>query len=430
MASIRPSRPAWGVDTTLPSYWMARAFPSPVTQPSEIRGDNDSMSRIRTGPPSPGGTPRTGQKRIETSERSTPGLTPRTDDRSAFEGSRPRRGPALLPPPHTAGSAGPGGLPSPGDLRAIASIPDAGARNRAMVQGWTLLSDGLARHLGRLDASWPTFAGWAGAGLGSVTRAEAPVGPELEAHRLDLVGNALVEVDAALAVLGRPPVDAGALDASLRGTWAGVQQLLDASHRDLFSGVAPALVAFIAALDRGPAAATRYVEGLPADAPMLGEALSSYAHAAVAEGALRSELILLGNDQLGLQQQTLLQGADARMGSLEARGAFHRELQRLLGEGPATMLGEVLIERAAGQFALELGDRALGMLATLARPHERVGEGPARDDVLRARRAELQAALGLPPGLGPLETPAPEDLARLMERQRDPHWFGHPLDRS
>lgn len=387
------------------------------------------MSRIRTGPQGPGATPRTGQRRIETSERPAPGRVERTTDRSAFEGSRPSRGPALIPPPHAGSPGSLQGVPGHSELRAIAAIPDTGARNRAMVQAWTQLSDGLARHLGRGDATWPTFAGWAGAGLGSVTRAEEPVGPELGSHREEVVTNALEEVNAARAAHGRA-LAAGDLDAALLGTWSGVQQLLDGAHRDLFSSLAPALTGFVQALSRGGEAIDRHLESLPHDAPMLREAFSSYAQAAQVEGSLRSELILLGNDQLGLQQQTHLQGSDARLGMLDAKGAFQRALSELLRQEPDAALSEAVIERAAEQFALELGYCAMGMLATLARPHERVGRGMASDEVLLERLAELNAALGLPAELGMADPPAPEDLVRLMERQRDPHWFGHPLDRS
>src|SRR5690606_28567160 len=163
-------------------------FPPARTQPSEGDGDNDPMSRIRTGPQGPGGSARTGQRQTGSAERPNPEQPSRTHDHSAFEGSRPTRGPALLPPPHAGGTRG---VQGSNGLRAIAAVPDAGARNRAMVQTWTRLSEGLARHLGRQDATWPTFAGWAGAGLGCVARGEEPVGPELEAHREELVRNAL-----------------------------------------------------------------------------------------------------------------------------------------------------------------------------------------------------------------------------------------------
>jgi len=299
-----------------------------------------------------------------------------------------------------------------------------------MVQTWTRLSEGLARHLGRQDATWPTFAGWAGAGLGCVARGEEPVGPELEAHREELVRNALEEVNAPRTAQGQSPLAASGLDAALAGTWAGVQQLLDRAHRDLFASLSPRLSGLVDALGKGPEAAARYVDALPADVPMLREAFSSYAQAAGVEGALRSELILLGNDQLGLQQQTLLQGADARLGALNPKGTFQQALTTLLQGEPAAGLPDEVVERASEQFALELGYRAMGMLATLARPHERVGQQSAFDDVLRERHAEFTAALSLPEDLPVFEEPGAADLARLMERQRDPHWFGHPLDRS
>ena len=388
------------------------------------------MSRIRTGPQGPGGSTRTGQRRTETPERPSPGSAPRATDRSAFESTRSTRGPSLLPPPHAEGPSSLQGIPSTSELRAIAAVPDAGARNRAMVQTWTRLSEGLARHLGRQDATWPTFEGWAGAGLGSVTRAEEPVGPELDAQREEIVLNALEEVNAALEGAGRRPLLARELDAALSPTWGGVQQLLDGAHRDMFISLTPRLTGLIEALGRGVDVVDRYVDALPAEAPMLREAFSSYVQAARAEGSLRSELILLGNDQLGLQQQTLLQGADARLGSLDAKGAFQRALPELLQDEAEAVLEDGVVERAAEQFALELGYRAMGMLATLARPHERVGQDAASDEVLRERLAELNAALGLPAEPGMFEEPGPGDLVRLMERQRDPHWFGHPLDRS
>lgn len=388
------------------------------------------MSRIRTGPQGPGGSTRTGQGRTEKPERPSPGSATRTDDRSAFEATRSARGPALLPPPHAGGPSSLQGIPGQSELRAIAAVPDAGARNRAMVQTWTQLSEGLARHLGRQDATWPTFEGWAGAALGSVTRAEEPVGPELGAQREEIVLNALEEVNATLEASGRKPLAARELDAALSATWSGVQQLLDGAHRDMFANLTPRLTGLIEALGRGVELAERYVDALPAEAPMLREAFSSYVQAARAEGPLRSELILLGNDQLGLHQQTLLQGADARLGALDAKGAFQRSLSQLLSPGEEASVADGVIERAAEQFALELGYRAMGMLATLARPHERVGQHAATEDILRERLAEFNAALGLPAELGMFEEPGPGDLVRLMERQQDPHWFGHPLDRS
>lgn len=388
------------------------------------------MSRIRTGPQGAGGTPRAGQSRIEGSERPAPGRTPRADDRSAFESRRPSRGPALLPQPHAGGPDSFPGVPGRSALRAIAAVPDAGARNRAMVQTWTQLSEGLARHLGRADATWPTFAAWAGAGLGSVARAEAPVGPGLERHREAIVTNALEEVNALLEAEGTGPLGAGALEAGLAGVWGGVQRLLDTAHRDLFTHLTPRLTDFIEALARGPEAVERHVAGIPDEAPMLREALSSYAHAAQAEDALRSELILLGNDQLGLHQQTLLQGADARLGALDVKGRFQQVLGGLLQREADAVPTEAVVERAGDQFALELGHRVMGMLATLARPHERVDAGAAPAELLRERSAELSLALGLPTELGMFEDPSPGDLVRLMARQRDPHWFGHPLERA
>jgi hypothetical protein len=348
------------------------------------------------------------------------------------------------------------------DLRRIAELQAPILRNLLITQRYHDLSRGLTRVLGPASANWSTFATWASKTAGQSIR-EEEIPPELIEFlkREAQLEARLQRFYAALGPLARfaPRLDPFELARAIIREVA--QQIAEGNLR-VFAELSPLFAELGARFGEGQgseqdqAAFLAKLEAGPADQggqDALKAAFQSYFSARQLENqSERIELILLGNVQIGLHEQTRLQPNIA--GALDAPfsesvyerfGAagpkfLHRPLRALLRFGVRLFAGELLDDWQ------RLATRLLMKLAAPNGDEIPLGRDlpPERFDPLLAQLSnpELIAFLGrydsdlsTTRGSAAVNWTILDDRMRFIGElfrvsQRDPSWFDQPFSES
>jgi len=273
----------------------------------------------------------------------------------------------------------------PGDIAKISGLQDAVLRNLYITQRYHDLSDALTATIGGPNVNWSTFATWASKTAGQSIRNEE-VPPFVE----DLVGDA---EDDAMHRLGKIAAiiddiipttgfHASFLLAPVKETIGTVSKSIGDGNLKVFAELAPLFVQFVQAMQASPptpATLAGFIETLDprptADGgqDMLRKAFGNYYQAILERDDVeKARLVLAGNCQIGVHEQTRLQpqiaeAMDAPIdtilkkhlhGSLDT-GAGKGILQRLIGaiEAPLDDLVDVvedLWERVATRYLMNL----------------------------------------------------------------------------
>ncbi|HEY1693412.1 MAG TPA: hypothetical protein VGG39_14695 [Polyangiaceae bacterium] len=209
----------------------------------------------------------------------------------------------------------------PSDIARISALGQPVLRNLYITQRYHDLSRALAGTIGGPDVNWSTFATWASKTAGQSIRNE-----EVPPFVVDLVNGA---GDGVSPHLGRieslardlvPGASLGAafLLAPIRETLATVSDSIAAGNLEVFAELAPQFARFVQAMQAAspptPQMLAAFLEPLDprptaeGGQSMLRSAFTAYHEAILAKGDVaKARLILLGNCQIGLHEQTRLQ---------------------------------------------------------------------------------------------------------------------------
>ncbi|MBZ4399736.1 hypothetical protein OWM54_11505 [Myxococcus sp. MISCRS1] len=383
---------------------------------------------------------------------------------------------ALTPPVAPQGTqVAPGSYPSVADVKAISSIQDPVARNYAITQGYSDLSNALGQMLGKENANWSTFATWASKQAGVSIRNEDM--PRFLTDALQKAGDLagpLKKVDDVLRKVGLPALPLGDIAAAGKEALDNVSGSIAEGNQFVFNEVGQEFARFIETFQGDTsydaAKAQKYLDGFAKDKPVLKEAFAHYTKAMFEKDPnKKAELMLLANDKIGLHEQTQLQGFVEKALNSPVHDTFRNVLKQSIESGinglpfPARLAGQAalktgLVDAALGPVvdatatvfrrlatehmmklavpggALKLGNDLpppAGMESTLFPPHLRSIENP-----------ELRALLGkLDSSPDSLKGTAAKDWSKLDQRmdyiidlfrtrQSDPHLFDAPFGKT
>ncbi|AEI62116.1 hypothetical protein [Corallococcus macrosporus] len=245
-------------------------------------------------------------------------VTPRpgTSGVSRFEAPSARQQPVALNAPALPArgpSVTPGSYPTAAQVRDIAAMTDPVARNQAITQGYSDLSNAMGKLLGTENANWSTFATWASKQAGVSIRGEDM--PKVFTDLLkgaDAVGGPLSKVDDLLRKLGLPSLPLGDVASAGNQALQNVSKAIADGNKAVFEEVGQEFARFVETFQgdtQYDAAKTQqYLSGFPADKPLLKEAFGHYAQAMFEKDPnKKAELMLLANNKVGLHEQTQLQ---------------------------------------------------------------------------------------------------------------------------
>ncbi|WP_253910524.1 hypothetical protein, partial [Pyxidicoccus fallax] len=369
----------------------------------------------------------------------------------------------------------PGSYPTAADVKAIASIPDPVARNHAITQGYSDLSNAMGKLLGDDNASWATYGTWASKQAGVSIRGEDMPKFLTEAlKKADDVMGPLGKVDDFLRKLGLPAFPIGDLASAGNEALSNVSKAIADGNQFVFNEVGQEFARFIDTFqgETKPDAAKvqKFLEGFPKDKPLLKEAFGHYAQAmSEKDPNKKAELMLLANNKIGLHEQTQLQPYVEKALNAPVKETFRNVLKQGIEASinampfPANLAGKAalksgavdallnpVVDAAAGAFrrvatehmmklavpgdALKLGNDLpppKGMESTLFPPHLRSIQNP-----------ELRELLGkLDSSPDSLKGTGAKDWSRLDQRmnyiidlfrtrQSDPHLFDPPYGKT
>ncbi len=436
------------------------------------------MKTPSTGPQSPAPT-------SETGEASRP---PRNELRTwAHASSRDVSQPeplASFPPPEPPSAVeacfpwqgvAPGSYPSAEDIRAICAMQDLVARNHAVTQSYSDLSNAVGHLLGVENANWSTFATWASKQAGVSIRGEdMPRFFTDVLKKLDSVMGPLSKVDDLLRKLGVPALPLGDIGSAGNDALKNVSLAISEGNKRVFEEVGQELSRFVNTFQGDShydaAKVTQYLGAFAVDKPVLREAFGHYAQAMFEQDAnTKAELMLLANNKVGLHEQRRLQPQIEKALNAPMKETFHGILKQTTEAHinalpfPANVAGKAalksgvvdaalspVVDAMARAFrrlatehmmklavpggALKLGHDLPpppGMESTLFPPHLRTLENPE----LRALLAEFDKSPDSLEGTGA------EDWSKLDQRmnyiidlfrtrQSDPALFDPPFGRA
>jgi hypothetical protein len=317
----------------------------------------------------------------------------------------------------------------PGDIAKISGLQDPVVRNLCITQRYHDLSGALAATIGGPNVNWSTFATWASKTAGQSIRNEE-VPPFVE----DLVGDA---EDDAMHHLGRVGAiihdivpttgfHASFLLGPVKETIVTVSKSIGEGNRLVFAELAPLFVQFVETMQAAgtPTQATlaAFVETLDprptADGgqDMLRLAFGNYFRALQETDDIeKARLVLAGNCQIGLHEQTRLQPQIAEAMDAPIDTILKKHLHLSLNTGAGRGLFERLVE-AIEKPLMDLTDVvedlwervATRYLMNLALPGG--GELPLGRNIPKAAAAQDF----LPPPLQ--NVTAPDDLVAILKQ--------------
>jgi hypothetical protein len=325
-----------------------------------------------------------------------------------------------------------GSMALPTDIARITQFTRADqlvVRNLYITQRYHDLSLALAEVLGGPDVNWSTFATWASKTAGQSVRNE-----EVPSFVDDLVGefeddvmHPLGKIESAIhAVVPTTGFHVSFLLAPIKETIETVSGSISAGNLKVFAELAPLFVQFVeqmrAAPPPAPGGLAALLEGLDprpieeGGQDMLRRAFTHYFKAAVETDPVeKARLVLAGNCQIGLHEQTRLQpqieqAMDAPIDDI-LRKHLHASLGTGAGKGILSRLIDT-IERPLRDLTDVVGDLweriATRFLMTLALP------GGAQLPLGRNIPKEAAAQSFLPPPLQNIT--APDELLALMRQ--------------
>ncbi|WP_426749566.1 hypothetical protein [Myxococcus sp. Y35] len=235
---------------------------------------------------------------------------------SQFEPTAPRQQPVALNAPAALAQGprvAPGSYPTAADVRNIAAMQDPVARNYAITQGYSDLSNAMGQLLGTENANWSTFATWASKQAGVSIRGEDM--PKFFTDALkqaDNVMGPLAKVDDLLRKLGLPSLPLGDLASAGNEALQNVSKAIADGNKRVFEEVGQEFARFVETFQGDTqydaAKVAQYLSGFPTDKPLMKEAFGHYAEAMFEKDPnKKAELMLLANDKVGLHEQTQLQ---------------------------------------------------------------------------------------------------------------------------
>jgi hypothetical protein len=258
---------------------------------------------------------RTGLRRWEAKE--VPG---RLTGETGFDAGKPNTVRAnVLATPSGGGVPAPGSYPTPTDVDRIAGMKDPVERNYAITQGYHDLSNALGDLLGRENANWSTFGVWASKQAGSTIRKEDA--PELIVKALDNhegVTKALDGVNKVLKGVGLPTIpNVGELLGKGDKLMDTMSSAIADGNREVFAEIGREFSVFVETFKGDTQYDQKKVDAYLAhfkpEQKGLRDAFSNYAKAMFEKDPnKKAELMLLGNNQIGLHEQTNLQKHVAR----------------------------------------------------------------------------------------------------------------------
>jgi hypothetical protein len=209
----------------------------------------------------------------------------------------------------------------PQDIEKISSLQEPVLRNLKITQRYHDLSMALGQTIGGPNVNWSTFATWASKTAGQSIRNEEV--PPFVSDLVDDAENDLMHRLGRIAVIihGFVPTTgfhASFLLAPIQETIATVSTSISAGNKKVFAELAPLFVRFVEVM-RGAARPTlemlaTFQETLDprptaeGGQDMLRRAFANYHQAMVHEDDIeKARLVLLGNCQIGLHEQTRLQ---------------------------------------------------------------------------------------------------------------------------
>ncbi len=235
---------------------------------------------------------------------------------SQFESPASRQQPVALTTPAALPQGprvAPGSYPTAADVRNIAAMQDPVARNHAITQGYSDLSNAMGELLGTENANWSTFATWASKQAGVSIRGEDM--PKFFTDALkqaDNVMGPLSKVDDLMRKLGLPAMPLGDIASAGNQALQNVSKAIADGNQLVFNEVGQEFARFVETFQGDTrydaAKVEQYLSGFPADKPLLKESFGHYAQAMFEKDPnKKAELMLLANDKVGLHEQTQLQ---------------------------------------------------------------------------------------------------------------------------
>jgi hypothetical protein len=317
----------------------------------------------------------------------------------------------------------------PGDIAKISAMQDPVLRNLLITQRYHDLSQALAQTLGGPDVNWSTFATWASKTAGQSIRNE-----EVPPFVVDLVGDAeddvmhrLGRIEAVIhAIVPTTGFHPSFLLAPIRETLTTVSTSIGDGNLKVFAELAPQFVRFVEIMGGGrptPAQLAAMLEPLdprPTTADsgqeMLRRAFTSYYQAILeADDVEKARLVLLGNCQIGLHEQTRLQPQIAEAMDAPIDDILKKHLHDSLGTGAGKGVFQRLVdvvEKPLGELVdvvQDLWERiATRTMMTLSLP------GGAELPLGRNIPKDAAAQAYLPPPLQNIT--APGDLVSLLKQ--------------
>jgi len=289
---------------------------SPVAQPSTPK--TETAPKAATPPPA-------APKNEPMVKRWAPGEVPDAASGKAtvFEaksggGPAPAAAEKAAPAAPGKGPAGPapGSYPTPADTDRIANNPDAAARNLDITQAYADLSKAMGQVVGSENANWSTFATWASKQAGVSIRGEDVPKAMNDAIR-GVAGfqDKVDQVNGWLKKLGMPQIPdlPGRLAQKMVGAMDQVQQAIGDGNQRVFKEIAPEFSKFIETFKGDTkydqAKVDKYLQHFQPGQEKLKDAFANYAKAQFeTDPKKKAELMLLGNNLIGMHEQTRLQG--------------------------------------------------------------------------------------------------------------------------
>ncbi|WP_426749567.1 hypothetical protein [Myxococcus sp. Y35] len=266
--------------------------------------------------------------------------------------------PKVPAPPPQGPRVAPGSYPTAADVRDICAMQDLVARNDAVTQSYSDLSNAVGQLLGTENANWSTFATWASKQAGVSIRGEdMPTFFTDVLKRLDSVIGPLSKVDDLLRKLGLPALPLGDLGSAGNDALEGVSLAISEGNKRVFEEVGQELARFVETFQGDTqydaAKVAHYLSGFPTDKPVLRQAFGHYAEAMFEEDPnKKAELMLLANNQVGLHEQRRLQPQIEQALNAPVKETFHDILRQTV---EANIHALPFPARLAGRAALESG---------------------------------------------------------------------------
>lgn len=328
----------------------------------------------------------------------------------------------------------PGSYPTPGDVDRISALQDPVERNHQITQGYHDLSNALGDLLGRENANWSTFGVWASKQAGQTIRQEdAPpfIRNILNGH--EGVTRALDNVNRVLRGVGLPTLpNVGELLGRGDQLMDVMSDAIADGNQQVFAEIGREFAVFVEtfkdAKSYDPAQVDAYLAHFTPEQAGLRDAFSNWAKAMFEQDPnKKAELMLLGNAQIGLHEQTRLQHHIDR--ALQAPGGIFEDVVKDAIRGAASKvpfgLGDRVVNALERSGAL---DRALSPLVDAFSDAFRRGatEWMMKLTLPGGRELNLGDDLPAPPGRSPFPTDLtridnPELQALLRQIDRSPH---------